>query len=79
MEQRLRPPSAKPAPDTRAASPPAASPAPVRWAGPTPAQAMALQRTVSRWAAHPDKDKKGALMTDAAAGDYQRFNPPISK
>jgi hypothetical protein len=90
MEQRLRPPMAKPAPDARAAQPaPAgASGAPVRAAGPTPAQAIALQRTagnraatrmLSRWAAHPDKDKKGVLMTDAAAGDYQRFNPPLSK
>jgi hypothetical protein len=90
MEQRLRPTAAKPAPDVRAARPqPAGSPgAPVRSVGPTPAQAIALQRTagnraatrtLSRWAAHPDKDKKGVLMTDAAAGDYQRFNPPLSK
>lgn len=90
MEERLRSPTAKPAPDVRAARPaPASSPgAPVRSAGPTPAQAIALQRTagnraatrtLSRWAAHPDKDKKGVLMTDAAAGDYQHFNPPLSK
>jgi hypothetical protein len=90
MEQRLRPTSAKPAPDARAArpAPPRLPGAPMRSAGATPAQAIALQRmagnraatrTLSRWAAHPDKDKKGVLMTDAAAGDYQRFNPPLSK
>jgi hypothetical protein len=90
MEQRLRPTPAKPAPTATPARPaPGGSPAaPVRSAGPTPAQAIAMQRTVgnraaartlSRWAAHPDKDKKGVLMTDAAAGDYQRFNPPLSK
>jgi hypothetical protein len=34
---------------------------------------------LSRWAAHPDKDKKGVLMTDAMAAEYARFNPPLSK
>jgi hypothetical protein len=59
-----------------------------RSGGPTPAQALALQRAVgnraaarvlSRWAAHPDKDKKGVLMPDAMAGEFVRFNPPLSK
>jgi hypothetical protein len=53
-----------------------------------PAAALALQRSIGnrattqvlqRWAAHPDKDKKGVLMPDAMAGEYQRFNPPLSK
>jgi hypothetical protein len=61
-----------------------AAPAP----GSLVARATALQRAVgnraatrvlSRWAAHPDKDKKGVLMTDAMAGEYNRFNPPLSK
>jgi hypothetical protein len=52
---------------------------------PSPAQAVALQhavgnraaaRALARWAAHPDKDKKGELMTDAAAAEYLRFNSP---
>jgi len=51
-------------------------------------RAIALQRTIgnratarilSRWAAHPDKDKKGVLMTDEMAAEYNRFNPPLSK
>jgi hypothetical protein len=55
---------------------------------PSAAGALALQRAIgnraatrvlSRWAAHPDKDKKGVLMTDAAAADYNKFNPPLSK
>jgi hypothetical protein len=52
---------------------------------PTPAEALALQRavgnraaarTLARWAAHPDKDKKGQFLTDSAAAEYMRFNPP---
>ena len=51
----------------------------------TPAQALALQRSagnratgraLARWAAHPDKDKKGALVPDAVAAEYLRYNPP---
>jgi hypothetical protein len=62
-----------------------APPAPVR---PSVATALSLQRTVgnraatrllARWAAHPDKDKKGVLMTDAAAARYNALNPPLSK
>ena len=49
------------------------------------AQAVALQKalgnraavkTLARWAVHPEKDKKGVLLTDAAAAEYLRFNPP---
>jgi hypothetical protein len=56
--------------------------------GPSPAGALALQRAVgnraasrmlARWAAHPDKDKKGQFMTDEMAGEYNKFNPPLSK
>ena len=55
---------------------------------PSVAGALALQRAVgnraasrilARWAAHPDKDKKGVLLTDAAAAEFTRFNPPLSK
>jgi hypothetical protein len=57
-------------------------------AHPSPAGAIALQRAIgnraaarllSRWAAHPDKDKKGVLMTDEMAAEFLRFNPPLSK
>ena len=49
------------------------------------AGALALQRAVgnraatrvlSRWAAHPDKDKKGVLVPDVVAEGYIHFNPP---
>jgi hypothetical protein len=52
---------------------------------PSPAQTIALQqaagnraatRALARWAAHPDKDKKGELMPDEVAAEYERFNPP---
>jgi hypothetical protein len=52
------------------------------------ASALALQRAVGnraatqvlqRWAAHPDQDKKGVLMPDDMAGQYNRFNPPLAK
>ncbi len=74
--------------------PPSTAPSPVvagraaRGAGPAAAEALALQRAVgnrsasrvlSRWAAHPDKDKQGQFMTDAMAADWNRFNPPLSK
>ncbi|MGO9973780.1 MAG: hypothetical protein ACLP01_13435 [Solirubrobacteraceae bacterium] len=73
---------------------PSAAPAPAvagraaRGAGPSTAEALGLQRAVgnrsasrvlSRWAAHPDKDKKGQFMTDGMAADWNRFNPPLSK
>jgi hypothetical protein len=55
---------------------------------PATAGALALQRAVGnraaaqvlqRWAAHPDKDKKGVLMPDEMAAEFSRFNPPLSK
>jgi hypothetical protein len=55
---------------------------------PATAGVLALQRAVGnraatqvlqRWAAHPDKDKKGVLMPDAMASELNRFNPPLSK
>jgi hypothetical protein len=55
---------------------------------PATAGAIALQRAVGnraatqvlqRWAAHPDKDKKGVLMPDEMAAQFNRFNPPLSK
>jgi hypothetical protein len=36
----------------------------------------ATGRALARWTAHPDKDKKGALVPDQVAADYLRFNPP---
>jgi hypothetical protein len=71
---------------TPSAEPPRSAPA--RSKEPTPAQALVLQRTagnraatraLSRWAAHPDKDKKGVLMPDPMAAEFLRFNPPLSK
>jgi hypothetical protein len=53
-----------------------------------PANVLALQRAagnratarmLSRWSAHPDKDKKGQFMTDEMAGSWNKFNPPLSK
>lgn len=73
----------------RESAPPSRSP---REAGsrqsPQVAGAIALQRAVGnraatqvlqRWAAHPDKDKKGVFMPDAMAAEFTRFNPPLSK
>jgi hypothetical protein len=34
---------------------------------------------LARWAAHPDKEKKGVMLTDAAAAELLRFNPPLNK
>jgi hypothetical protein len=76
--------------ETDGPAPQRAAPTPARSAVPETvvARAIALQRAVgnraatrvlSRWAAHPDKDKKGVLMTDGMAADYNRFNPPLSK
>lgn len=36
----------------------------------------AATRTLARWTAHPDKDKKGVLLPDSVAAEYVRFNPP---
>jgi hypothetical protein len=89
MADHVRSPSSDPASRPAVVRPPSVGAGPsARLAGPTPAEAIALQRSagnraatrvLSRWAAHPDKDKKGVLMSDAAAGDYNRFNPPLSK
>jgi hypothetical protein len=55
---------------------------------PSAARALALQRAagnraaarvLSRWSAHPDKDKKGQFMTDEMATSWNKFNPPLSK
>jgi hypothetical protein len=82
MAERTRPqtprakPTASPHPDAPVARHPAT------------AGALALQRAVGnraaaqvlqRWAAHPDKDKKGVLMPDEMAAELSRFNPPLSK
>lgn len=54
-------------------------------ARPTAEQALRLQRlagnraaarVLARWAAHPDPEKKGVMVPDAAASEYARFNPP---
>jgi hypothetical protein len=39
----------------------------------------ATTQVLQRWAAHPDKDKKGVFMPDAMAAEFTRFNPPLSK
>jgi hypothetical protein len=73
-------PGATPAQSPRVAAPIARHPG--------AAGALALQRAVGnraatqvlqRWAAHPDKDKKGVLMPDEVAADFTRFTPPLSK
>jgi hypothetical protein len=49
------------------------------------AAAIALQRTVgnraaarvlARWTKHPDPEKKGVMVPDVVASEYNRFNPP---
>jgi hypothetical protein len=49
------------------------------------AVALALQRAVgnraaarllARWTKHPDQQKKGVMVPDVVASDYDRFNPP---
>jgi hypothetical protein len=64
---------------------PAGPGAPARQGGPSPAQALALQRAagnraagrvLSRWTKHPDKDKKGVMVPDSVAAEYDHFNPP---
>jgi len=77
---RIETPDTKPAASSRQYAPIARHPA--------TAGALALQRAVGnraatqvlqRWAAHPDKDKKGVLMPDEIAAEFNRFNPPLSK
>jgi hypothetical protein len=52
---------------------------------PSPAHALTLQRlagnratarTLARWAAHPDPEKKGVIVPDVVAAEFVRFNPP---
>jgi hypothetical protein len=31
------------------------------------------------WRKHPDASKKGVMVPDVAAEDFERFNPPQSK
>ena len=39
----------------------------------------ATARLLSRWAKHPDADKKGVMVPDVVAEEYARFNPPQNK
>jgi hypothetical protein len=64
---------------------PAVERAPARAAGSVAAQALALQRSagnrvarqvLSRWIKHPDKQKKGVMVPDSVAAEYDHFNPP---
>jgi hypothetical protein len=68
-----------------APAPVAARPAPSAPRSGPVARALALQRlagnraaarVLARWTAHPDAEKKGVMVPDAAAEDYTRFNPP---
>jgi hypothetical protein len=38
----------------------------------------AVARTLARWAAHPDPEKKGVMVPDVVAAEFLRFNPPKS-
>jgi hypothetical protein len=31
---------------------------------------------LARWAKHPDPEKKGAMVPDSVAVEFERFNPP---
>jgi hypothetical protein len=82
MAERTRSQAPDPASSSRTRSEAASRPTP------SVAGALALQRAVGnraatrvlqRWAAHPDKDKKGVFMPDAMAAEFTRFNPPLSK
>jgi hypothetical protein len=53
--------------------------------GPAPAQALALQRlagnraaarVLARWTKHPDAEKKGVMVPDVVAVEFEHFNPP---
>jgi hypothetical protein len=64
---------------------PAAERTAARAVGPIAAQALALQRSagnrvarrvLSRWTKHPDKEKKGVMVPDSVAAEYDHFNPP---
>ena len=52
---------------------------------PAPAQALALQRlagnraaarVLARWLKHPDAEKKGVMVPDVVAAEFEHFNPP---
>lgn len=58
---------------------------PARGPSPTPAEALQLQRTagnraatraLARWTKHPDPEKKGVIVPDVVAEQFERFNPP---
>jgi hypothetical protein len=60
-------------------------PAGLRQAASPQARALALQRlagnratvkSLARWAAHPDPEKKGVIVPDVVAAEFVRFNPP---
>jgi hypothetical protein len=36
----------------------------------------AAGRVLARWVKHPDPEKKGVVVPDVAAADYNLFNPP---
>jgi hypothetical protein len=69
----------------RGPSPTPAAAIPVRGPSPTPAEALQLQRTagnraasraLARWTKHPDPEKKGVIVPDVVAEQFERFNPP---
>jgi hypothetical protein len=63
----------------------AGTPRPPLAAKPLQVQALMLQRlagnratgrTLARWVAHPDAEKKGVMVPDVVAEQFVRFNPP---
>ena len=36
----------------------------------------AATRVLARWTKHPDAEKKGVVVPDVVAAEYNRFNPP---
>ncbi|HEY5141894.1 MAG TPA: hypothetical protein VII98_00160 [Solirubrobacteraceae bacterium] len=36
----------------------------------------ATARMLARWTRHPDADKKGVVVPDVVAEEFDRFNPP---
>ncbi len=36
----------------------------------------ATSRMLARWTRHPDPEKKGVVVPDGVAEEYDRFNPP---
>jgi hypothetical protein len=52
---------------------------------PGPAGLLALQRlagnraasrVLARWSKHPDAEKKGVMVPDVVAAEFEHFNPP---